>query len=130
MLQPLTSIRVLDKVKENLSKKRNNLLRLSSYTDKAFSELSYILDDVAVHYKAIDNSLGKLEGLPLDNNDVAMTESRRVLSDILAGKLRRNLKDARLRCGDIYKVRQENKRSNTPTRSIRMATALGATSTT
>jgi hypothetical protein len=31
-----------------------------------------------------------------------MTESRRVLSDILAGKLRRNLKDARLRCGDIY----------------------------
>jgi hypothetical protein len=48
----------------------------------------------------------------------------------LAGKLRRNLKDARLRCGDIYKVRQENKRSNTPTRSIRMATALGATSTT
>ena len=50
----LTSIGVLDKVKENLSKRKNELLKLSSYTDKAFNELSNILDDVAIHYKAID----------------------------------------------------------------------------
>ena len=99
----LTSIGVLDKVKENLSKRKNELLKLSSYTDKAFNELSNILDDVAIHYKAIDKGLDKLEGLSLDNN-VAMKESRRILLDILAGKLRRNLKDARLRCGEIYKV--------------------------
>ncbi len=110
-VRTLTSIRVLDKVKENLSKKKNNLRKLSSYTDKAFSELPNILDDVSIHYKAIDNSLGKLEGLSLDDNDMAMKESRKVLSDILAGKLRRNLKDARLRCGDIYKVWEEDKPS-------------------
>ena len=107
----LTSIRVLDKVKENLSKKKNDLRKLSSYTDKAINELSNILDDLVIHYKAIDNSLDKLEGLSLDDNDVAMKDSRKVLSDILAGKLRRNLKDARLRCGDIYKVWEENKPS-------------------
>jgi hypothetical protein len=106
----LTSIGVLDKVKENLSKKRNELRKLSSYTDKAFNELSNILDDVAIHYKAIDNGLDKLEGLSLDN-DVAIKKSRTVLSDILTGKLRRNLKDARLRCGDIYKVWEEDKPS-------------------
>lgn len=106
----LTSIGVLDKVKENLSKRKNELRKLSSYTDKAFNELSNILDDVAIHYKAIDKGLDKLEGLSLDNN-VVMKESRRVLSDILAGKLRRNLKDARLRCGEIYKVWEKDKPS-------------------
>jgi predicted nucleic acid-binding Zn-ribbon protein len=110
-VRTLTSIRVLDKVKENLSKKKNNLRKLSSYTDKAFNELSNILDDVSIHYKAIDNSLDKLEGLSLDDNDMAMKKSRKVLSDTLAGKLRRNLKDARLRCGDIYKVWEEDKLS-------------------
>ena len=59
----LTSIAALDKVKENLSKKKNKLRKLSSYTDKAFNELSNILDDVAVHYKAIDHGLDKLECL-------------------------------------------------------------------
>jgi DNA repair ATPase RecN len=107
----LTSIGALGRVKEILSKKKNKLRKLSSYTDKAFNELSNILDDVAIHYKAIDNSLDKLEALSLDNNDVAMRESRRVLSDILAGKVRRNLKDARLRCDDIYKAWEEDKPS-------------------
>jgi len=107
----LTSIRVLDKVRENLYKKKNKLRKLSSHTDKAFNELSNILDDAAIHYKAIDNSLGKLEGLSLDDNDMAMKESRRVLSDIMAGKLKRNLKDARLRCGEIYKVWEKDKPS-------------------
>jgi hypothetical protein len=45
----LTSIRELDK--ENLSKKKNKLRKISSYTDKAFNELSNILDDVDIHYK-------------------------------------------------------------------------------
>ena len=107
----LTSIGVLDKAKENLSKKKNELRKLSSYTDKAFNELSNILDDVAVHYKAIANGLDKMESLSLDDNELAMKESKSVLSDILAGKLRRNLKDARLRCGDIYKVWEEDKPS-------------------
>jgi hypothetical protein len=107
----LTSLGILDRVKENLSKKKNKLRRLSSYTDKAFDELSNILDDVAIHYKAIDNGLHKLESLSLDDNEVATKESRKVLSDILAGKLRRNLKDARLRCGEIYKVWEEDKPS-------------------
>ena len=66
---------------------------------------------LSIHYTAIDNSLGKLEGLSLNDNDMAMKESRRVLSDILAGKLRRNLKDARLRCGDIYKIWEWDKPS-------------------
>jgi hypothetical protein len=92
-------------------RRKNNLRKLSSYTDKAFNELSNILDDIAVHYKAIDNSLDKLEGLSLDDNDMAMKESRKVLLDILAGKLRRNFKDARLRRGDIYKVWEEDKPS-------------------
>jgi hypothetical protein len=107
----LTSIGVFDKVKKNLSKKKSKLRKISSYTDKAINELSNILDDVVIHYKAIDNGLYKLEGLSLDDNDTATKESRRVLSDIMAGKLKRNLKDARLRCGDIYKVWEEDKPS-------------------
>ena len=49
--------------------------------------------------------------ISLDDNDMAMKESRRVLSDIMVGKLKRNLKDARLRCGEIYKVWEKDKPS-------------------
>ena len=67
---------VLDKVKENLSKKKNKLRKVSSYTNNAINELSNILDDVAIDYKAIDNSLGKLEALSLDDNDENISNSK------------------------------------------------------
>jgi hypothetical protein len=110
-IRALESTGVLDRLKEKLSERKDQLQEISPFTDKAFEELSDILNAIATHYMAIRDELIVFEKSLSFDNEEAIASSKKYLEDVVAGKVRKPLGRARVRCREIFKVWETNKPS-------------------